>query len=74
MEPVENEIEKFRSIEGDDDKLFLSDITKITGFPLELIRKELLIEEGNSKDAEISMKELRSAMLGYLDKTFELSN
>ncbi len=50
----------------DTDLVTLSSLAGLTGFPVEYIKKELLLE-GDF----ISMKDLRSTMLTYLNKTME---
>lgn len=39
-------------------------LSDLTGFPVDFIKQELLLEEGN-----VSMDDLRSSMLKYLDAT-----
>ncbi len=46
------------------DIVSLDSFAKLTGFPSELIKKELLIS-----GEQVSMKELRSSMMKYLMKT-----
>lgn len=46
----------------------LSSLSDLTGFPVEFIKKELLISESDDSK-EISLNELRNKMLKYLDKT-----
>ena len=74
MELAKERLEKYAQVNSDKDSMKLSDISNLTGFPLELIRKELLLEDttGNGNDLELSLGEFRSAMLGYLDKTFDI--
>jgi len=47
-------------------KVSLEVLAKMTGFPIEIIKEELL---AGTSDNEISMDELRSAMLSYIDST-----
>lgn len=47
-------------------KVSLEMLAKLTGFPVELIQEEIF----KGEDAEqVSMSDLRSAMLNYLDST-----
>ena len=55
-----------------DDKVNLERFAELTGFPLELIRKELFSTKETS--GEISLEELRGAMLAYLDSTMLTAN
>lgn len=49
-----------------DQRVNLEQFAEMAGFPVELVKKELL---GSNQSAdEISMEELRSFMLKYLDK------
>lgn len=48
------------------DQIDLVSLAKLTGFPSEFIKQELLID-----DASISMDSLRSSMLNYLESTFK---
>lgn len=47
---------------GDDKKVPLSSLSELTGFPVEFIKKELLL-----KGEELSMSDLRSSMISYLE-------
>lgn len=47
---------------GDDQKVPLSSLSELTGFPVEFIKKELLL-----KGEELSMSDLRSSMISYLE-------
>ena len=49
------------------DEVELSTLSKLTGFPVDFIKKELMLSETGAK--EVSLNELRSKMLIYLDKT-----
>ncbi|MEE2671057.1 MAG: hypothetical protein VYA54_05075 [Bdellovibrionota bacterium] len=51
---------------SEDQKVSLSDFANLAGFPVELVRKELVLD-GKDSD-EISMDDLRAAMLKYLDQ------
>ncbi len=48
-------------------KISLDELSKMTGFPVEMIEKELFI--GGSEDEEISLESLRAAMLNFIDST-----
>jgi len=52
---------------GDEEGITLEQISLLTDFPEDFIKKELLIEK-----EEISMKEFRSKVLEYLEKTIRL--
>lgn len=47
-------------------KVSLEMLSKMTGFPIELIREEIFKGEGED---QVSLEELRSAMLSYIDST-----
>ena len=48
-------------------KVSLEVLAKMTGFPVEMIKEEIF--RGQGTDAEISLDDLRAAMLSYLDST-----
>ncbi|MBT3585010.1 MAG: hypothetical protein HN509_08890 [Halobacteriovoraceae bacterium] len=48
----------------EDQKVPLESLSELTGFPIEFIKKELLLGE-----QELSLAELRGHMLRYLDET-----
>ena len=48
-------------------KISLEDLSKMTGFPAEMIEKELFI--GQNAEEEISLESLRAAMLNFIDST-----
>lgn len=48
-------------------KISLDELSKMTGFPVEMIEKELFV--GRSEDEEISLESLRAAMLNFIDST-----
>ncbi len=50
-----------------DEKVSLSSLSELTGFPVDFIKKELLIE----KEEPISLNELRTSMMSYLESTVE---
>lgn len=52
---------------GDEEGITLEQISLLTDFPEDFIKKELLIDQN-----EISMKEFRSKVLEYLEKTIRL--
>lgn len=47
-------------------KVSLEMLSKMTGFPVELIKEEIFKGEGED---QVSLEELRSAMLSYIDST-----
>jgi hypothetical protein len=47
-------------------KVSLEMLAKMTGFPVELIKEEVFKGEGAD---QVSLEELRSAMLSYIDST-----
>lgn len=50
-------------------KVSLETLAKMTGFPIELIKEEVF--KGQT-DKEVSLEDLRSAMLTYIDSTMLL--
>lgn len=50
-------------------KVSLEALAKMTGFPLEMIKEEIF---KGQDDQEVSLEELRSAMLSYIDSTMLL--
>lgn len=48
------------------EKVSLEMLSKMTGFPIDLIKSEVFKGEGSE---EVSLEELRSAMLSYIDST-----
>ena len=50
--------------------LTLSSLSKLTGFPEEMLKQELLLDCKIGDDGVISMEDLRSAMTRYLKDTF----
>lgn len=46
-------------------KVSLEVLAKMTGFPIEMIQEEIF--KGQSYDSDISLEDLRSAMLSYID-------
>lgn len=51
----------------DKENICLEEFAKMAGFPLDLVKKELFENEEQPKD--LSLSELREAMLGYLSST-----
>lgn len=49
-----------------EEKVSFSTLSEMTGFPVEFIKKELLIEE-----EPVSMSQLRSSMAKYLEQTID---
>ena len=49
---------------GESTSVNLSEFSEMTGFPVELIKKELMIGE---KSNTVELSDLRSVMLKYLD-------
>lgn len=52
---------------GSKEEVKLSALSDLVGFPVEFIKKELMLED--DAEGEVSLQELRSRMLNYLDKT-----
>ena len=48
-------------------KISLEVLAKMTGFPIEMIKEEIF--QGEEGQQEISLDELRAAMLSYIDST-----
>lgn len=53
-------------------KVSLETLSKMTGFPIEMIKEEVF--KGQMTEQEISLEELRSAMLSYIDSTMLMSD
>jgi hypothetical protein len=49
-----------------EEKVSFSTLSEMTGFPVEFIKKELLIDE-----EPVSMSQLRTSMAAYLESTIE---
>jgi len=47
----------------------LSSLSELTGFPIDLLKKELLLEGVLDANEEISIEELREAMAKFVNKT-----
>ena len=58
---------------NEDKKVDLDSFAEMAGFPVELIRKELF-ENSKEKQNEVSLDDLRKAMLSYLDSTMMEQN
>ena len=50
-------------------KISIEALASMTGFPVEMIKEEIFKGQG---DSEISLEDLRSAMLTYIDSTMML--
>lgn len=48
-------------------KISLAALSEMTGFPMELIQKELFT--GVAADGEVALEDLRAAMLNFIDAT-----
>lgn len=48
-------------------KISIDMLAKLTGFPVEMIQEEVFAGKGAGD--EVSLEELRSAMLSYIDST-----
>ncbi len=53
-------------------KVSLETLAKMTGFPIEMVKEEVF--KGRTGDEEISLEELRLAMLAYIDSTMLISD
>ncbi len=54
------------------EKVSLEVLAKMTGFPIELIKEEIF--KGENTDAEVSLDDLRMAMLSYIDSTMMMDD
>ncbi|WPU64424.1 hypothetical protein [Peredibacter starrii] len=52
-------------------KVSLEVLAKMTGFPVEMIKEEVF--KGGEVGSEVSLEDLRSAMLSYIDSTMLMS-
>lgn len=50
----------------EDEMVSIGELSKMTGFPIEMIQKELFNDESKG---EVSLSELRSAMVNFIDAT-----
>lgn len=55
--------------ENKNGKVSLEALAKMTGFPIEMIKEEIF---KGQNDQEVSLDDLRSAMLSYIDSTMLL--
>lgn len=53
---------------NEEKKVDLESFAQMAGFPVELIRKELFLNE-EANTTQVSLDELRKAMIAYLDST-----
>jgi hypothetical protein len=53
-------------IEGGDEKVEISSLSKLTGFPVDYIKKELVLDK-----EEFTMTQLREHMMVFLNSNFE---
>lgn len=53
------------SVEGEVEGVSLKTLSELTGFPVDYIKRELLL----SDDQELSMADLREKVLSYLDSS-----
>lgn len=53
-------------------KVSLEVLARMTGFPVEMIKEEIF--QGQGTGTEVSLEELRSAMLSYIDSTMLMDN
>jgi len=58
---LENKVNK------DSEAVSLDSLSELTGFPVELIKRELF--EGQLGEKELNLEDLRAAMMSYIDKT-----
>lgn len=58
-------------VETKNGKVSLEVLAKMTGFPVEMIKEEVFKGHG---DQEVSLEDLRAAMLSYIDSTMLMSN
>lgn len=54
-------------VDEEQEMIALESLASLTGFPVELIKKELF--NGKLEEGEVSMSKLRSVMADYLDST-----
>lgn len=52
-------------------KVSLEILAKMTGFPVEMIKEEIFPGQNND---QVSLEELRSAMLNYIDSTMLITD
>lgn len=51
------------------EKTNLAELSKLTGFPIKMIKDELLLSQDENQ--EVSIEELREAMLKFIDQSFK---
>ncbi len=51
-----------------DSAVTVAKLSELTGFPVDYIKRELMLESENSE--EMTMEELRKKVLAYLDSSF----
>lgn len=54
-------------VAGGDEKISISSLSELTGFPVEFIKKELLLDQ-----EPISMNDLRQSMIAYLEQSNQM--
>jgi len=59
-------------MKGDKDMVSLEALSELTGFSVDMIKKEIL-NKSDKSDESISLGELREAMVSYLDAQFMVS-
>lgn len=52
---------------NEEQRVNLSELAELSGLPLELVKKELVLDGGDSDN--VSLDQVREAMLKYLDST-----
>lgn len=52
---------------GEDEKVSIRSLSELTGFPVEFIKKELLLDQ-----EPISMNDLRQSMIAYLEQSNQM--
>lgn len=50
-------------------KVSLSSLSEMTGFPIELLKKELLLDGKTDPEEALPLNDLREAMVKFLNKT-----
>ena len=61
-----NQLEKTEFVKHE--KTSLAELSKLTGFPIKMIKDELLLSQGENQD--VSLDDLRTAMLKFIDQSF----
>ena len=57
------------SIDSDSQMFTLADFAEMAGFPVELVKKELFLDEHFKDDEPLPLPVLRQAMVSYLNKS-----